>query len=1048
MEVYLLGRFQVNIEGEAISQLNHARLQELLAYLLLHRGKPVSRQQIAFLFWPDTSEEQARTNLRNLLHRLRKALPASPQFLIIDETRIHWRTDIDFSLDIAEFDALVLQAESAPRTERIDLLEKALAVYGGDLLPECFSDWLLSERERFHQGRLSILKTLAELYESQRVYAKAVAKVQELVRLESLDENAYAWLMRLLALEGNRGQALHVYHTCAETIHRELGIEPGPAVRSLYENLLHTPVLSGPTAPATALVGRQAEWEVLTSAWRGLIHARHSLQFFLIGGEAGIGKTHLAQAFVDWVQRQGYLTASATCYEGGRELAYAPLAGLLADLFQQEERRFDRLPPHWRSEISRLLPELRARYPELEPPASLSEKWQLLHFYESLRQCFNFLRGPLLLFIDDIQWCDEETLAWLAYLQSKPADQKIAFIATARSEALATNHPLRDLVRNKDQYLYLELPPLAEVETRRLVDQLVGEPIDADLAQTIYRQSEGNPLFATEMARLGSGLRQGIERALPERIQSVIEWRLDHLSHSARQVIELGAVIGRSFSYDLLQAASSLDEQTLVDGIDECWRQRIVREKGSLSYDFSHDLLRQVVYDGLSQARRRLCHKQAAVALEQIHAADADPAAEQIAQHYENAGQIDRAVLFYERAAQAAHQLFALSQAVWLLEHAIRLLEHEPVAGTQMARLYEQLGSALLTSGQYPAAHQALEAAGKHLDAGDAISRARLQRRIAQAWSSQQLYDEAGQAFQNALTELGNQPPAGLESEWMQEGLETRLRQADYLYFKNQPDEMQVVCDLLEEPLQEFGTLAQQSDFYTVKGMLANRRERFRISANTVQIVRHALSLAEQSGDPLLIARKRFGLGFNLLWYGSRQEAIEQLDQAQALSEKLGATFIQNQALAYLTTAFRMEGNQEKVSALAQRGLALSEKENHPTYQGTALANLAWLAYRQDDWAEAERLGQAALPLWGNDRYPFLWLANFPLAAVALRRRDGPCVRNRLADTLGAFQQRLPEELEAGLMQAVSKLDEAATEDDSLEAARHALEIASLRGYL
>jgi hypothetical protein len=353
----------------------------------------------------------------------------------------------------------------------------------------------------------------------------------------------------------------------------------------------------------------------------------------------------------------------------------------------------------------------------------------------------------------------------------------------------------------------------------------------------------------------------------------------------------------------------------------------------------------------------------------------------------------------------------------------------------------------LLTSGQYLAARQALEASGKRLDAGDSISRARLQRRIAQAWSSQQLYDETGQAFQNALAELGNQPPAGLESEWMQEWLETRLRQADYLYFKNQPDEMQVVCDLLEEPLQQFGTLAQQSDFYTVQGMLANRRERFRISAKTVQLVQNGLSLAEQSGDPLLIARKRFGLGFNLLWYGSLQEAIEQLDQAQALSEKLGATFIQNQALAYLTTAFRMEGNQEKVSRLAQRGLALAEKENHPTYQGTALANLAWLAYRQNDWVEAERLGQAALPLWGNDRYPFLWLANFPRAAVALHRRDGRCVRDRLADTLGVFQQRFPDELEAGLQRAVLLLAEPASED-GFEAARRALEVASLLRYL
>ena len=91
LRIKLFGQFTLTSETEAVAGVNHARLQELLAYLLLHRNAPVSRQQLAFLFWPDSTEEQARTNLRNLWHRLRRALPDADRFLIADELTMQWR---------------------------------------------------------------------------------------------------------------------------------------------------------------------------------------------------------------------------------------------------------------------------------------------------------------------------------------------------------------------------------------------------------------------------------------------------------------------------------------------------------------------------------------------------------------------------------------------------------------------------------------------------------------------------------------------------------------------------------------------------------------------------------------------------------------------------------------------------------------------------------------------------------------------------------------------------------------------------------------------
>jgi DNA-binding SARP family transcriptional activator/predicted ATPase len=1053
MEVYLLGQFQVKVDGEAITSLNHPRLQELLAYLLLQRGKGISRQHVAFLFWPDSSEEQARTNLRNLLHRLRRAFPVSDDFLVVDETHLQWRSDISLSVDVAEFEDAILQAESTQRLGQVEFLAQAARLYGGDLLPVCYSDWLLAERERLHQSYLSLLEKLAKLYEEQRAYSKAIQTIQVLLRQDPLNESAYARLMRLHTLGGNRGQALHIYHTCAEALARELNVAPGPELRALYEQLIQAdaaqnlPAAPVSIAPVTPLIARQAEWKQLTGNWRGFLRDQRPLPMIWIAGEAGIGKTHMAQSFVAWVQRQGFQTAAAACYDGMRDLAYAPIAAWLTSLFEQDERLFDKLSPVWRLEISRLLPELQLRDPALGTPGSLSEKWQLLHFYDGLLQAFTNFHNPLLLFLDDVQWCDPETLAWLAYLQTKPSGEKVLLIATARSEAITVDHPALQLFNKSDQTMRLELEPLDEAETDLLVEQLVGEPVGAEKTQRIFRQSEGNPLFVTEMVR--SGINQDLngKGALPERIQAVIDWRLNRLSEPAYQVLELAAVIGRNFSYELLKEASYQEEQILVNSLDECWRQRILREQGGQDYDFSHDMLRQVAYDGLSQARRRLLHGRVAQGLEQVYASEPNLAGEQIAYHLELSGQVHRAILFYERAAQAARQLFALPQAVSFLEHALQLLRSAEASEQLVGRLHEQLGEILLISGQYEASRQNLSIAIQHLDPDDSVGRGRLLRLSAQTWSSQQRYAEAQEAIENALAVLGNQPPADSESPLMQEWLETRMQQIDCLYYQNRPNEMEAICKLLEGPLEQSGTLEQQADYCTLRGMLNNRHQRYQVTEETIQIVHRALELAEQLNDPLLIASKHFGMGFNLLWYWDRQEAIAHLDQALSLAEKLGATFIQNQALAYLAITYRLDDNREMVSQLARRGLALSEEESHPNYQGVALANLAWLAYRQGDLERAQRLAEKALPMWGYAGYPMEWLAEFVLAAIAMHHGQLRRAQKHLAAIIHPSQQRLPEVLETRLKIAANsngKVDSVPVR----EAIQQALETASRLGYL
>ena len=181
LQIRLLGEFSVAVDGKSVSGLSSARIQSLLAYLLLNRAVPQSRQQLAFLFWPETSDSQAQTNLRQLLHTLRRRLPAVADALLVDERTIRWRADASLHLDVAEFEAALARAKHTTGNERLRAFEEAAAVYRGVLAPDCYDDWIQAERERLAQQHLAALEQCVLLNEERREDGQAMDWARELL---------------------------------------------------------------------------------------------------------------------------------------------------------------------------------------------------------------------------------------------------------------------------------------------------------------------------------------------------------------------------------------------------------------------------------------------------------------------------------------------------------------------------------------------------------------------------------------------------------------------------------------------------------------------------------------------------------------------------------------------------------------------------------------------------------------------------------------------------------------------------------------------------
>lgn len=729
MQITLLGDFHLTWDDRTVTALGTVRIRSLLGYLVLRRGTPQLRAHLAFLFWPDSSEQQALTNLRHLLHELRQALPDAAHFVQADSRTVEWNADAACALDVSDFEnALACAQEAIQRADHLAAkaaLEQATQAYQGDLLPGCEGEWIESERERLRQEYGTALERLVTLHEEARDYRAAIRHAQRLRQLDPARETTCCTLMRLHLLSGDRATALQTYQECVATLQRELNVGPGKALRDVRERVLgdvsesHVRPLvgTGSDTPEFSLRGRDFEWRALRAAWSDAAVGRAGMVVVL--GEAGIGKTRLAEELCIWVERQQGKVARTRSYAAEGRLAYAPAAQWLrAPALKKNLTGLDAV---WLAEVMRILPELRLEHPHLRGVAEPEQSWQRHHLFEALSRAVLASGGPLLLCLDDMQWTDQETLEWLRYLMHFAPAARLLLVASIRSDELRSHESLQRLLadlRRDDQLTEIELAPLSEAEAAEVARDVAGRELHPTETEHLYAQSEGNPLFVVESVRAAwrgeiappSGLATIAPptggTSLPPKVHAVISTRLAQLSAPARELAAVAAVIGRAFTFEVLVAVFDRPESELVPSLEELWQRRIVREQGNGAYDFTHDKLREVTYAGISAPRRRMLHRRAAEILEKINVGDPDAVRAQIAAHLAESGQSVAAIAAYHRAAEAAKNLHASEEAIRLFQKALGLLEQlpaNPARAAQELELNTELGVCLVSSRGYPA---------------------------------------------------------------------------------------------------------------------------------------------------------------------------------------------------------------------------------------------------------------------------------------------------------------------------------------------------------
>jgi DNA-binding SARP family transcriptional activator/class 3 adenylate cyclase len=1033
LRLQLFGGFTLSRDGAPLV-LSSPRLQALIAYLSLHQGEAQPRRRLAFLLWPDSTESQAHTNLRTLLHRLQSALPDLTPLLQIDAQSVMLASNLALNLDVASFEAALREAAdnaSSNLETAAPALERAVACYTGDLLPDCYDEWVQPVREQLRERLIEALARLVALYERGDELATAITHARRLASLDPLNEIAALQLVQLLERSGDRAGALRTYHACTTMLQRELGASPGAALHEQYTRLVST--TAAPAAPQLAasptLVGREEPWRQLQAAWQSAAAGRALL--LAITGEAGIGKTHMAEELLRWATRQGIITATAHCYATEGPLAYAPaLAWLRAESLRPHLRG---LPAPWLAELARLEPDLLA--PGQAPPAgALTAPWQRQLLFEALSRAMLAADRPTILLLDDLQWCDRETLEWLHFLLRAEPGGRLLVVGTVRIEELEADHPLAALLdglRREGRMREVALGPLSRQATAALVTQIAGRALAPTQQDQFYRETEGNPLFIVELVRVGLS-ELASPGAPPPGVQAVLTRRLQQLTSPSRDLLGVAAVIGRSFSAEVLAQASGLAEDALVRGLDELWQRRIVREQGADAYDFSHIKLREAAYGALGPARRRQLHARVAAALEAIHQANLAEVSGALASHFERAGMREQAITCLQRAAVAARRLYANDEALAHYERAIALAGS---GGSAAATLYQQAGEILHLLGRGDDARQAWAQAQTLLPSEDRAGHAELDRLIGNTYRDEYRYAEAERVYRAAEALLA---PDEVGARAAQHALIRTRLQIEWImlhYWRGQVDAMLQLIEEVRPSLERANDPGLRARLHHLSMIARMRHDRFLASPATVADAQAYLDALVAGNMTAEIPSAHFGLGFAQLWCGDRTEAEQHLSRALALAERSGDRSLQGRCLTYLTINARLRGDLASVRERAERSLRITTAGEMYDYIGAIHGNLAWLAGRNGDRTAVQSHGQAALTAWARltVSYVISWTARWPLLDAALLEGELDTALGHARAMLDNAQQRLPPPLESELLAAIA----AAEQGDHATAQRH-----------
>src|SRR5579884_1116451 len=695
--------------------------------------------------------------------------------------------------------------------------------------------------------------------------------------------------------------------------------------------------------PAAGLVARTAELQEMTAA---LVEAAAGAgRLVFLSGEAGVGKTRLAQEVTLEARNRGFLVATGRSYEARETVAYYPFLEALSRLYVAAPAAVRQtIPTRW-PYLARLLPETSLPVPaRSDQPEEDQERlfWAVHGFLQTIAA-----ETPLALFLDDLHWADGSTLLLLSHLARQMRTARLFLLATYRDTDLPRRHLLASLVNDLARERVatrIALRGLSGDETGRLVAASIGEPeVSSELADLLHRRTEGNPFFIEEVVRAlvehgdvyrteGGWERRDLDQIeIPETIRAVIERRVARLGEATQEVLSVAGVLGQEFRFEALVSMldPALDAET---AIDEACQADLIRESGVDVYAFNHALTQAALYAGLPARRQRRLHLAAGETLIALAGEGRSQAAAEIAWHFLQGGDTARALEYSLLAGDASLEMLAYGEADRHFETAARLAR----------------------------------------EAGGAAERSRALEGRAQALHMLSRYEEAIRLWREVLALPGGDR-------------ETRLRATASLArdLRLQGD-AQAGIDAVRPVLEAEAGAEPSAGLASLYSALAEILWSTGDCEECLTAAERAAAIAREVGEGHILAEAEVRRGTVLMDLGRMEESITVLRAALELAESLGDHPVVNRATNNVGAYYVQVGEMGPAEVYARRALDMTEQANTPGPTVFALANLGGILAVAGRFEEAERYLARSEEM--NRTLPASWTSAEPLATRGMLR--------------------------------------------------------------
>jgi DNA-binding SARP family transcriptional activator len=1043
LELQLAGVFGVVRDGVRLADgdLRSRKARTLLKLLAVERARLVSADRIADVLWDGDPPTEPAQHVATLVSRLRRAL--GPDVICGGRQGYQLASGSGVVVDLDEAARLTSDAErklgTAPALARtaaervIELLSPGVA-----LAEEPCAAWAEPARQELRGLLRRARHALAGASLATRDAHLAARVAGDAAADDPFDEGAHRLFMSACAAVGERAKALEVYARLSSRLAEELGSDPAPETQELHLAILrqrrpgdpgrrdgrlaqsgpagsrHPGPAPGYAAAARGLAGRDRELAELTAAWARAAGGEPGV--VLIVGEAGIGKTSLAEALVAEAASAGAMVLQSRCYETERSLFLQPVVEALLPAVTG-------LPA---AELRQLLGEDAVAFAALVPEAAAvlgpmpAERVAVdMQRRRAFHSVMTFLRelaahNPLLLALDDLQYAGQSTIELVHYLGRHAGAARLLVIATVRAE--------------NDAELGAALTTVADrVEVGALgadaVGQLARQAGQADLADRILRQTRGHTLFVVEVLQ---ALAEGVD-GLPESLRSAVQARAHRLGTVGERLLRAAAVLGSAIDPATVAALADVPPATALNRCELALQARLLVAAGR-AFEFANDLIREALYATTPEPTRLAYHRRAADLMA------SQP--ESLARHAAACGDWLRAARALLSAADGAFRRFAVTDSAALATQALEAADRAdaPEVGARArvirGRAHEAMAEAPAALADFSEGAAAARAVGdrrlemlalrqlggdvpvtlgmsvgyceSHLTQGlrlaellgDQAAAADLLGRLAIIAANRLRFDLAldyGQRAAAAGRAAGNDQAlaSGLD------GLKTVLGCLGHT------GALAAVLDELD-PL-----LRRQGDLYLMQTAVCESAYVPMAAGDwdqAVAAVESAIEINRRSGWPQWAAWYPAQLSWLARLRGHDAEAVSLGRRALQISEANDHPWVGALACAALGSALMAAGNQAEAIGLFERGHATAKKDGAEAYLLRCLAPLAEATRSPAVLAEADRLlADARLPT--GEAWVLGYEAYVSVARAWLMAGQPERARAVLAPLLGAVER-------------------------------------------